>query len=209
MPVNAEIQPGAQETTPAGLTVLIVIASSAGGVAALAEIFDRLPSDLPVAIAIVQHIDPIRQSRLPEILSRHTAMRVKAAEHGDHIQTGTVYIAPPDYHLMACQGATLELSHQAQVRFSRPSADHLFQSAAEHYAGNVIAVVLTGMGQDGSLGVEAVHRAGGIVIVQDPDTAQSASMPASAIQTGLVDHIVPLDKIADAIVAVLETGDVT
>jgi two-component system chemotaxis response regulator CheB len=209
MPVNAEIQPGAQETTPAGLTVLIVIASSAGGVAALTEIFDRLPSDLPVAIAIVQHIDPIRQSRLPEILGRHTAMTVKGAEHGDHIRAGTVYIATPDYHLLVCQDATLELSHRAQVRFSRPAADHLFESAAEHYRGKVIAVVLTGMGQDGSQGIGAVHQAGGTVIVQDPETAQSASMPASAIQTGVVDHIVPLDKIADTIVAVLETGDVT
>lgn len=81
---------------------------------------------------------------------------------------------------MVCQESTLELSHQAQVRFSRPSADHLFESAAEHYAGKVIAVILTGMGHDDSQGIGAVHQAGGIVIVQEPGTAQYASMPASA-----------------------------
>lgn len=205
--MNAEVEGGAWQASYAGLPVLVVIASSAGGVTALTEVFDRLPPDLPVAIVIVQHIDPHRQSRLPEIIGRHTAMTVKAAEHGDHIQAGTVYIATPDYHLMVCPDTTLELSHRAKVRFSRPAADHLFESAAEHYKGKIVAVVLTGMGQDGSQGIGAVHRAGGVVIVQEPETARSASMPVSAIKTGIVDHIVPLTKIAETIVKALETGD--
>lgn len=205
--MNAEVEDRAQDQPRIGLPALIVVASSAGGVSALADLFDLLPADLPVAIAIVQHIDPARQSRMPEILGRHTAMRVKAAGHGDHIQVGTVYIAPPDYHLLVCQESRLELSHEALVRFSRPSADLLFESAAQHYTGRVIAVILTGMGHDGSQGIGAVHQAGGVVIVQEPGTAQYASMPASAVETGIVDHIAPLHEIANVIAAILESGD--
>ena len=180
--MNAEINGRAQHESGVGVPALIIIASSAGGVTALSDLLDLLPADLSVAIAIVQHIDPVRQSKLPEILGRRTAKRVKAAEHGDRIEAGTIYVAPPDYHLMVCQESILELSHQAQVRFSRPSADHLFESAAKHYAGRVIAVVLTGMGQDGSQGIGAVHRAGGTVIVQEPGTARFASMPDAVVR---------------------------
>lgn len=196
----------AQPVSISGLPVLIVIASSAGGVTALIDVFDRLPADLPVAIAIVQHVAPLKQSKLPEILDRHTSMRVKAAEHGDRIQAGTVYVAPPDFHLLVCPDSVFELSHKVVLRFSRPAADHLFQSAAEHYRNGIIAVILTGMGHDGSDGISAVRQAGGTIIVQDPGTAHAASMPESAINTGVVDYIVPLHEIADAIVAALEAG---
>jgi two-component system chemotaxis response regulator CheB len=204
--VNAEINGRTQPGMGADLPTLVIIASSAGGVTALSGLLGFLLADLPIAIAIVQHIDPDRQSVLPEILGRHTDMRVKAAEHGDRIEAGVIYIAPPDYHLMVCQESTLELSHRAQVRFSRPSADHLFESAAEHYAGKVIAIVLTGMGQDGSQGIGAVRRAGGTVIVQEPGTARFASMPDAAVGTGNADYIVPLEDIAHTIAAILEPG---
>lgn len=155
---------------------------------------------------IVQHLSPDHQSRLAEILGRHTQMRVKAVADGDRIECGTILVAPPGTHVIVNAGNVLRLTSTVRVQHVRPSADLLLSSAAKHYRGRLIAIILTGMGHDGSDGVRAVHEAGGIVIAEDPESATFRSMPESAVATGSVDHILPLDEIADVLSSILESG---
>jgi two-component system chemotaxis response regulator CheB len=120
---------------------------------------------------------------------------VKQAEEGESIAPGTVYIAPPDRHLRANPNCTLALTQTELVHFVRPWADLLFESVAASFRERVIAVVLTGSGSDGSMGVTAVKPMGGTVIAQDEPTSQFFSMPSAAIETGPVDFVLPLDEI--------------
>ena len=175
---------------------VIALAASAGGQKAIATVLRDLPTSLRAAIAIVQHLDPHQRSTLAENLSRHTALTVKEAEAKEWMQYGTVYIAPPDYHLRVNWDGSLSLDQTAPVNFLRPSADVLFQSVAMSYRTRAIAVVLTGTGNDGAKGVQAIKQRGGRVIAQNRETAECFGMPQSAIQTGVVDWILPLEKIA-------------
>ena len=175
---------------------VIAIAASNGGLQAISTVLQALPASLKAAIVIVQHLDPGQRSMMPEILSRRTPLKVKEAEAKEWIQNGTVYIAPPDYHLLVNWDGSLSLNQSAKVNFLRPSADVLFQSVAASYRTRAIAVVLTGTGNDGALGVKAIKKRGGRVIAQDETTSESFGMPQSAIQTGVVDWILPLEKIA-------------
>jgi two-component system, chemotaxis family, protein-glutamate methylesterase/glutaminase len=134
---------------------VVVVAASAGGVTALSSLVADLPGDFPVPIVIVQHLDPRHRSLLAEILERRTALTVRQARHGDKLDPATVYIAPPDNHVLADADGTLSLSHSELIHFVRPSADLLFESAAGAYKDRVIAVVLTGTGSDASMGVQA------------------------------------------------------
>lgn len=185
---------------------LVCVAASAGGIGALTTLLDLLPADLPLAMVIVQHLSPDHQSRLAEILGRHTTMPVAAVADGDVIQRGAIYVAPPGSHVIVSEGGTLNLTSTVRVQHVRPSADLLFASAAEHHPGRVIAIILTGMGHDGSDGVRAVDAAGGVVIVESPDTAAFRSMPDSALATGCVDYVVPLEDIPAKITTILESG---
>ncbi len=143
---------------------VVAIAASAGGLRALIEVLSHLPAEFPAAVVVVQHLDPRHRSLMAEILSRGTALRVKQAEEGDRLETGTAYIAPPNRHLLVNPDGTLSLSSSELVRFVRPSADLLFESAAGSYRDRAIAVVLTGTGSDGAMGVEAIKKMGGTVI---------------------------------------------
>ena len=170
---------------------------------------DQLPPDLPIAVVIVQHLSPDHQSRLAEILSRHTQMPVTAIADGDSIKQGEIQVAPSGTHVIVSNAGKLNLTSTERVQHVRPSADLLFASAAEHYPGQVIAIILTGMGHDGSDGVRAVHAADGVVIVENPETATFRSMPDSAIATGLVNYILSLDEIATTVASILEPGATT
>ncbi|HSF47885.1 MAG TPA: chemotaxis protein CheB [Burkholderiales bacterium] len=132
---------------------VVALASSAGGLNALNEILSALPADFPAAVLVVQHLDPRHRSLMAEILSRHTPLLVKQAEEGDMIEPGTVYIARPDRHLLANADRTLSLTQSELVHFVRPSADLLFESVAASYKQRSIAVVLTGSGSDGAMGI--------------------------------------------------------
>jgi two-component system chemotaxis response regulator CheB len=145
---------------------------------------------------------------MADILSRRTSLRVKQAEEGDRLAPATVSIAPPDRHLLVNPDGTLSLSQSELVHFVRPSADLLFESVAASYRRRAIAVVLTGTGSDGAMGVRAIKQMGGTVIVQDEKTAEFFGMPAAAIHTGQVDHILPLDEIAPALLTLLTRRDV-
>jgi two-component system, chemotaxis family, protein-glutamate methylesterase/glutaminase len=182
---------------------VIVLAASAGGLMALGRVLSGLPGDLPVPVLIVQHVARDRLTRAPQLLDGRTSLRVKLAEEGERIQPGVAYVAAPDRHLVVEADHTLSLPSTDRVRFSRPSADILFQSCAERYGAGVIAVVLTGTGRDAADGVIAIQRVGGTVIVQDPKTADHPGMPQAAIALDHPDYILPLDEIAGKLLDLL------
>lgn len=185
---------------------IVAMVASAGGLAALRDVLSGLPADFPAPVVIVQHLAPQFPSHLAEILSRHAALTVKQAQDGDQLQPSTVYIGPPDRHLLAQSDGTLSLVSTERVHFARPSADRLFESVAESYETRAIAVVLTGAGSDGAAGVRAVADAGGIVIAQNQATAAHFGMPGAAIETGKVDLVLPLDEIAPTLIRLIVKG---
>lgn len=188
---------------------VVALASSAGGIAALSEILGSLPAEFPATIVVVQHLDPRHRSLMADILRRRTALNVVQAAEGDHIRAGTVYIAPPDRHLLVNANGTLSLSHSELVHFVRPSADLLFESVAASYRTRAIAVVLTGTGSDGSMGIGAIKKMGGTVVAQDQASAEFSGMPGAAIRSGNADFVLPLDEIASALVTLVMKEMVT
>ena len=134
----------------------------------------------------------------------HEALEAPAQDK-EPVQAGTVYIAPPDYHLLLDRGPTLALSTDELVHYSRPSIDVLFESAADVYGKGLLGIILTGWNQDGADGLQAVHRAGGLTIVQNPDTAEAPVMPQAALARTAVDYILNLEEIA-ALLAALPAG---
>lgn len=177
---------------------VVALAASVGGLPAIRTILSALPADFPAAIVVVQHLSPT--SQLPKILSQHTALRVKAAATGDVLRPGTVYVAVPAYHLLVQRNGTLLLSNAPKMNFVRPAADKLFMSMATTYKSRAIAVVLTGNGSDGALGVLAIKKHGGMVIAQDKATSEFFNMPKAAIATEKVDLVLPLEAIAPTLV---------
>ena len=178
---------------------LVAMTSSAGGLNALTKVLSTLPHNFPRPVTVVQHLDPRHRSLMAKILSGRTNLIVKEAEDEELLQPGIVYIAPPDQHLLVTPEGSVSLSHSELVHFVRPSADLLFESVAASYKDKSIAVVLTGTGSDGSLGVKAIKKMGGTVIVQDQESSEFFGMPLAAIQTGVVDFILPLEEIGPAL----------
>ncbi|MFO5476450.1 MAG: chemotaxis protein CheB [Dolichospermum sp.] len=178
---------------------IVAFAASAGGLTALIEVLTDLPADFKAAIVVVQHLDPRHPSLMAEILSRRTVLKVIQAKEGDTLTVGTVYIAPPNNHLLVNGDGKICLSQSEMVHFLRPSADLLFESVAASYQERAIAIVLSGTGTDGAMGVEAIKKMGGTVIVQDAKTAEFPGMPTAAIKTGNVDFILPLAEISLAL----------
>jgi two-component system chemotaxis response regulator CheB len=174
---------------------VVAVACSAGGLHALSTILDVLPPEFPAALAVVQHLDPHHRSLLPQILSRRTRLVVKQAQAGEQVQAGRVYIAPPDRHLLVNRDLTLTLAETELVHFVRPSADLLFESVAAACRNRALAVVMTGTGSDGNMGVRAIKKVGGTVIVEEPASAEFSGMPEAAVRTGSADLILPLGEI--------------
>jgi two-component system chemotaxis response regulator CheB len=186
---------------------IVALAASAGGLSALSHLLAALPADFPGGVVVVQHLDPRHRSLMANILSRRTSLQVKQAEEGDRLCATTVYIAPPNRHLLVNSNGTLSLSQSELVHFVRPSADLLFESVAASYKDRAIAVVLTGTGSDGAMGVRAIKKMSGTVIAQDERTSEFFGMPGAAIQSGNVDFILPLDEIAAALVTLVARGE--
>jgi two-component system, chemotaxis family, protein-glutamate methylesterase/glutaminase len=174
---------------------LIVIGSSWGGLAALERVFRDLPRDFATPIVVAQHraVDS-GSGALSAMLGHHSGRDVCEPGDKDTVEPGRVYIAPPDYHLLL-ESEGFALSTDAAVQYSRPSIDVLFESAADTYADRLVAVILTGANEDGADGVRRVKRRGGLVVVQDPATAERPEMPRAAIATRAVDHVLPLEEI--------------
>lgn len=179
----------------------VALVASAGGLPAIREVLEALPDDLDAAVIVVMHLLPEHNSMLPHLLSSATGMLVKAAENGDSIAAGCVYVAPPDLHLVVDTGGHLRLDTGPPVHYVRPSADILLGSLAGSCDGNCVAVVLTGAGLDGADGAKAVKISGGRVLVQDPDSSQHGGMPRAAIAAGAADSVISLGEIAPAIIA--------
>lgn len=186
---------------------LVVIAASAGGMQALGTVLTGMPRGFPAAVLVVQHLDPRHKSLMADILARRTTLDVAEAREGERLAPGQVRIAPPDRHLLVNPDGSLGLSQSELVHFVRPSADLLFESAAAALGRHVVAVVLTGSGSDGAMGVTAVKKVGGTVIAQDEATSDFFGMPGGAIRTGSVDFVLPLEEISSMITS-LVTGDV-
>jgi two-component system, chemotaxis family, protein-glutamate methylesterase/glutaminase len=188
---------------------VVAIAASRGGLKAIGKILSALPADFPAAIVVVQHLSSKYPSYMAEILARCTPLRVKQVEEGEVLRPGTVYIAVPDKHLVVKLDATLSLTDEPKVNFVRPAANKLFASVAASFKSRAIAIVLTGKDGDGSLGLLTIKKYGGIVIAQDEESSECFGMPKSAIDTGKVDWVLPLDAIADHLVKEIMTGKVT
>jgi two-component system chemotaxis response regulator CheB len=175
---------------------VVVIGASWGGLYALMELLGALPTDFASPIVVVQHRAPdADDSRLASVLTRYSALPVEDADDKQPIEPGKVYLAPADYHLMV-EHDHFELTVDDQVHHSRPSVDVLFQSAADAFGGNVVAVLLTGLGRDGASGLAAVRSAGGCTIVQEPSSAMQGAMPQAAIDAGGAAEVMPLEDIA-------------
>ena len=183
---------------------IVAIAASAGGITALGRVLGSLPSRFPVPVVIVQHLDPRHRTVIADVLGRRAEMPVRLARNGEKAEAGTVYIAPPNYHLLVEEGGVLMLSSSELVHFVRPSADLLFESVAATYGRKAIACVLTGTGSDGVMGASAVKSRGGTVIAEDPELAEFKGMPEAVVTSGAVDFILPLDEIATVIRGLVE-----
>ena len=186
---------------------IVALAASAGGLKALTDVLAALPANFPAALVVVQHLDPRHRSLMAEILGKRTALSVREAREGDALQTGLAFIAPPNRHLLVNLDGTLSLTQSELVHFVRPSADLLFESIAASFRERAIAVVLSGSGSDGAMGVKAIKKMGGTVIVQDENTSEFFGMPGAAQKTGAVDFVLPLEEIAPALENLLRAED--
>ena len=174
---------------------LVVVGCSWGGLAAAARLLEALPPEFTVPTVIVQHRTEA-PSALAELLSRHTARPVVEPDDKDQVQPAHVYLAPPGYHLLIDR-CRFSLDTEAPVRYSRPSVDVLFESAAEAYGHRLAAVVLTGANDDGAAGLARIAAVGGLALVQDPNEAERPTMPAAAlaaVPTAVVGGIVVLAR---------------
>ncbi|WKC21544.1 chemotaxis protein CheB [Rhizobium sp. SSA_523] len=177
----------------------VVVGASAGAVEALSVLLPGLPPTLPVPIVVVVHIPPDKHSVMAELFSAKCRLRVKEAEDKEPLLAGTVYFAPPDYHVLIEADKTLSLSNDEPVLYSRPSIDVLFESAADAYGAGLVAVVLSGANHDGAKGARAVIDAGGLGLIQEPETAYASAMPEAAIKACPTARVLSLSAIADVI----------
>ena len=163
-----------------------------------------MPGEFGAIILIVQHVDPRHRSLMPQVVGRRSKLPVAHAEDGIRVMPGHAYLAPPDHHLLINRKGVVTLTDTELVNFVRPSADLLFESVAAAFGERAIAVVLTGTGHDGAMGVTAIKQRGGTVVAQDEASSEFFGMPGAAIKTGVVDFIVPLDEIASRLVTLVE-----
>ncbi len=182
---------------------LIVIGTSAGGIPALVRLVAQLPVPLPAAVLVVQHLAPDSQGEaIVARLAEHTRLRCVLATDRAPLEAGTLYLAPPDRHLLAKEDHVLVTKGPRENHY-RPAVDALFRSAAVAFGPNVVGVVLTGMLHDGTAGLDFVKRCGGVAVVQDPADAEFPSMPQSALSAVEIDHVVPLDQMGELLMALV------
>ncbi|MFV8342983.1 chemotaxis protein CheB [Flavobacterium sp. XS2P39] len=178
----------------------IVIGVSSGGLNALKIIFAALPVHFNIPIIIVQHLGAHSDSNWIKILNEKSHLDIKEADEKEKIEKGKIYFAPPNYHLLIEKDKTFSLTIDQRVSFARPSIDVLFETAAEAYTNKLIGVVLTGSNYDGTEGIKRIKQCGGLAIIQDPKTAESAYMPASAIKAIVPDYVLSLEDIAEVLI---------
>ncbi len=173
----------------------VAIGASAGAIDVLSRMLPLLPPDYPLPILIVVHVPPNNDSLLAELFIAKCRMRVKEAEDKEPIAAGTIYFAPPNYHLLAESDFTLSLSSDEPELFSRPSINVLFESAADAYGEGLTGVILTGSSEDGANGLRAVSESGGIALVQNAGDASSREMPQAALKASPNARSMSIDEI--------------
>ena len=182
---------------------IVVIGASAGGVEALRGLAAGLPPELPAAVFVVLHVLPSGTSLLPQILARQTPLAVAAAEDGEPIERGRIYVAPPDHHMLVERGR-VRLTRGPRENGHRPAVDPLFRSAARAYGQRVIGVVLSGALDDGAAGLKIVSENGGTAVVQDPADALYPSMPRSALAGDATARAIPLGEMPAALCSMID-----
>ncbi len=175
---------------------VVLIGGSTGSIDVLLQVLPALQSPLPVAVVLVLHRRNTADSTLANLFAQKTTLPVQEVEEKDVLRPGVVYVAPADYHLLLERDGTVSLDDSEKVHFSRPAIDVTFESAADAYGPAVVAVLLSGANADGANGMMAVKRAGGVLVVQQPETAQVAFMPQQALLTAPVDYVLSPAELA-------------
>lgn len=178
----------------------IVIGASAGGLLTLKKMLPELPSDFPCPVIVVQHVSPQSDGYFIKMLDELCSLKVKEAEDTEKIASGTIYFAPPDYHLLLERDHTLTLTLDEKVNYSRPSIDVLFETAAEAFGSHLIGIILTGANADGSKGLLKIKQYGGFTIVQEPKEAENPVMPEKAIRLTMPNLIAEMDEIVQMLI---------
>jgi two-component system, chemotaxis family, protein-glutamate methylesterase/glutaminase len=184
---------------------IIVIGASAGGLDALRALVGSLPPEFPATVMIVLHTAPNSPMLLAEIMGQYASIPVSYGAQDEEVLEAHVYVAPPDRHLIVTRAGRLGLDAGVKVRHSRPAADRLFTSAAKFYGSRVIGVVLTGGDGDGTDGLRAINKAGGLAIVQDPADAAAPDMPMHALKGDHTDYCLTLDEIGPMLIKLAGT----
>jgi two-component system chemotaxis response regulator CheB len=189
---------------------LIAVGASWGGLEALRTLLRGLPADLDATIVIAQHRSPeSHPTAFRDLLGAVTPLPVREGDDKEPLRRGHVYVAPPDYHMLVESDETLALSTEAAVAYSRPSIDVLLETAAEAYRDRCVGVVLTGANEDGAHGLARVRELGGAAIVQDPETAERAEMPAAALAAVPDARVARVDEMPELLVALCGKTKVT
>lgn len=192
--------PASHALFPASRVDAVVVAASLGGPRTLEEILGALPAAFPAPILVAQHLYGHSPSYLPQMLQRRTPLAVRHAVADDVLRAGVVYVAPPGRHLLVTAGGRCALLDEPRVSFARPAADLLFASAVDAFGARTLGVVLTGRLFDGAAGAQAIRRAGGLVLAQDPATCRAPEMPRAAIRQGPAHLVLPPSALAAALV---------
>ncbi|MBD2751284.1 chemotaxis protein CheB [Spirosoma validum] len=174
---------------------VVLIGGSTGSIEVLLDLLPTLRAPLSFAIIIVLHRKNTADSTLADLLSHKTSLPLKEVDDKDSITAGSIYLAPADYHLLIEQNATFSLDDSEKVNHSRPSIDVTFESAAEIYGPSLVGVLLSGANADGKDGLIAIKKAGGLAVVQQPETAQAAFMPQQAILNAPIDYVVTIPEL--------------
>ncbi len=186
----------AQARAPADCLV-VALGASAGGLEAFQAFLNRMPADSGVSLVLVQHLDPHHESLMPELLAKHTPMPVKRLEDGMRLVPNHVYVSPANAWVTV-EGCLSRVRPPGESR--RNPIDDFFSSLAREQGENAVGIVLSGTGSDGTLGLQAIKREGGLAVVQAPDTAKYDGMPRSAVASGVADRIVPVSQMPDVVV---------
>lgn len=187
---------------------IIVMGGSAGSTTALIELLPVFPASYPLPIVVVQHLHPLQEGYFAERFAERCALTIKEADDKEALKAGTIYFAPPNYHLLIEDDKTFSLSIDEKVNYSRPSIDVLFESAVDAYAPWLVGVILTGANNDGAQGLRLIKEKGGLTIVQDPRTAESSYMPKAAIEATSVDYVLPLHDVGRLLLKLAQMEDV-
>lgn len=173
----------------------IVIGTSAGGLQVLTSLFETLPPDYPIPVIVTQHRANEQTHLFEEVLQYKCKIQIKQADEKEDILPGRIYTAPAGYHLLIERNRIFSLASDVPVKFSMPSIDVLFESAAVTYKNRLIGIILTGANDDGAAGIQRIKELQGMTIAQDPTEAQFPAMPRAAVSTGKVDAVWKIDQI--------------